>query len=352
MHRKNHRPTIGVLIKLDEDFEMFSAYAKSIDPNHRLIQLLPDSFHIDDSRLQQMEVLIIGDAVNGIKTNDLVRSLKSNFSFLSIIVLTRKSDRKEAVAAMRAGANDYIFRRDLNREIFEKALNFCLESSVHSKEVKQRNVLIAALFDQSNDALMLCDAEYNLKDFNQRMAEFFESKLTKADNLKLLTSDILFSDMNKALDEVTDAEEVEFTINRNGEKAYYSLSLKEIYLPELGLRKLFGIQNITSRRLSEKQKVRAEKLQLTARMARIMAHEVRNPLTKISLSTDFLAELLEDNEEAQTYIEIMERNTKRINTLIDDLLQSARPFELVVSEFKIGDLVKEAIKHTKIEESF
>jgi signal transduction histidine kinase/DNA-binding NarL/FixJ family response regulator len=347
MSQPNKKPTIGVISKLDEDFEMFSAYANSIDPKLRLIHLSPISFQIDSALLQQMEVLIIGDAVKGIKTNDLVQVLKLNYSFLSIIVLTRKSDRKEAVAAMRAGANDYIFRRDLNREIFEKALNFCLESSVHSKEVKQRNVLIAALFDQSKDALLLCDSEFNIKDHNQEMERFFESNLSKTENLKQLVNKADYANMNEALNRVRENDDVEFTVIRNGDKSYYSMSLKEVHLPDLGLRRLYGIENITTRKLSEKQKVRTEKLQLTARMARIMAHEVRNPLTNISLSTDFLAELLEENDEAQTYIEIMERNTKRINTLIDDLLQSARPFELVVSEFELSDLVNRAIEQTK-----
>lgn len=347
MSQPNHAPTIGVIVKLDEDFEMFSAYANSIDPNLVLKQFSPQTFRADSVELQQMEVLIIGDSVKGIRTNDLVRALKSKYSFLSIIILTRKSDRKEAVAAMRAGANDYIFRRDLNREIFEKALNFCLESSVHSKEVKQRNVLIAALFDQSKDALVLCDSHFTIKDYNEEMERFFESKLTLDENLKGHLDNEIYANMNVALNKVTESEEVEFTVLRNDEKSYYSMTSKEIQLPDLGLRRLYGIENITTRKRAEKQKVRAEKLQLTARMARIMAHEVRNPLTNISLSTDFLAELLEENEDAQTYLEIMERNTKRINTLIDDLLQSARPFELIISEFELSDLVRQSIEQTK-----
>lgn len=62
----------------------------------------------------------------------------------------------------------------------------------------------------------------------------------------------------------------------------------------------------------------------TGRMARMIAHEVKNPLTNILLCTDQMGELLKDNEELLSYLEIITRNSKRINQLVVNLLDSTR----------------------------
>jgi len=72
--------------------------------------------------------------------------------------------------------------------------------------------------------------------------------------------------------------------------------------------------------------IRSEKLAYTGRIAASVAHEVRNPLTNVSMSTQQLKRVIASKDSrAKKHIEIVERNTQRINYLITELLNCARP---------------------------
>ncbi len=71
-----------------------------------------------------------------------------------------------------------------------------------------------------------------------------------------------------------------------------------------------------------------EKYAVTGRIARTMAHEVRNPLTNINLAVEQLHSDFEKVEGAQMFFDMINRNSERINKLVSDLLNSTRMTEL------------------------
>jgi len=92
----------------------------------------------------------------------------------------------------------------------------------------------------------------------------------------------------------------------------------------------------------------AEKFALTGRMARTLAHEVRNPLTNINLSVEqFRSGVSPAEESGKTYLDIIERNSKRINDLISEMLNISRPSELNLVPYDIRLLMNEALALTE-----
>ena len=81
-----------------------------------------------------------------------------------------------------------------------------------------------------------------------------------------------------------------------------------------------------------------EKFAATGRIARTIAHEVRNPLTNISLASEQLREITGEQEEAELLLEMVGRNVTRINQLVSDLLNSTRFAQLEYGEVSINDL--------------
>ena len=87
-----------------------------------------------------------------------------------------------------------------------------------------------------------------------------------------------------------------------------------------------------------------EKFAATGRIARTIAHEVRNPLTNINLAADQLkSELLPDDENISPLFEMITRNSNRINQLISDLLNSTKFSELIVTKISINELLEETL---------
>lgn len=94
--------------------------------------------------------------------------------------------------------------------------------------------------------------------------------------------------------------------------------------------------------------VRSEKLAFAGRMASSIAHEIRNPLTNIILS---IRQLLKDNKikpEGFNHAEIVERNAKRIEYLITELLNCARPIKLNLQLFDVHLIIKDILNAQKV----
>jgi signal transduction histidine kinase len=104
-----------------------------------------------------------------------------------------------------------------------------------------------------------------------------------------------------------------------------------------------------------------EKFAATGRIARTIAHEVRNPLTNISLATEQLQEEVPRTEETELLIGMIDRNSIRINQLITDLLNSTKFAQLIFSHAHLNDLLDEALdlakdrielKHIKVNKEY
>lgn len=85
-----------------------------------------------------------------------------------------------------------------------------------------------------------------------------------------------------------------------------------------------------------------EKLASTGRIARTIAHEVRNPLTNINLSVEQLREDSTDGN-MEVMLDMITRNSNRINQLIADLLNSTKSTELVFQKISINRILDETL---------
>ena len=88
-----------------------------------------------------------------------------------------------------------------------------------------------------------------------------------------------------------------------------------------------------------------EKFAATGRIARTIAHEVRNPLTNINLAAEHLKSEITPDSETDLLIEMITRNANRINQLISDLLNSTRASPLEFVEHNVNELLEESLHH-------
>jgi signal transduction histidine kinase len=89
---------------------------------------------------------------------------------------------------------------------------------------------------------------------------------------------------------------------------------------------------------------RLEKYVVTGRIARVIAHEVRNPLTNINLATEQLKSELDDTDNTEMLFSMISRNSERINQLVSDLLNSTRVAELTFANVSINDILDATVE--------
>lgn len=87
-----------------------------------------------------------------------------------------------------------------------------------------------------------------------------------------------------------------------------------------------------------------EKYTVTGRIARTIAHEVRNPLTNINLALEQLRSEIPADENNDMFFEMIARNSNRINKLVSELLNSTRVSELNFDFASINDLIDESLE--------
>jgi signal transduction histidine kinase len=95
----------------------------------------------------------------------------------------------------------------------------------------------------------------------------------------------------------------------------------------------------------ELQELRSiEKFAATGRIARTIAHEIRNPLTNIALASEQIKTLVEQNEEAAMLLDMVNRNNYRINQMITELLNSTKFAQLEFSKANINDVLNDTLE--------
>lgn len=123
------------------------------------------------------------------------------------------------------------------------------------------------------------------------------------------------------------------------EKGNYGIKLNLNTNDEIGeLTKAFNNMSETLKNNTE-ELIKREKLAALGKMAAVLAHEIKTPLTSIKMNADIIAETLDLNDEDKENFEIMKTEINRLNNLVKDVLQFSRQMELNFSEVKLKDLI-------------
>lgn len=101
-------------------------------------------------------------------------------------------------------------------------------------------------------------------------------------------------------------------------------------------------QDLTRLRDIEEQLKRGDRLKALGELAAGMAHEVRNPLASISGSAQVLKQSLSLNGEGQHLMDIIIRETNRLNALITEFLLFAKP-AVKMARINLSDILNDTI---------
>lgn len=223
----------------------------------------------------------------------------------------------------------------------EKELNIKIE------ELDQKEKRYRSLFERSIDPIFLADGEFNMMDANSSLQDLFGYSYEEACSLdleELFIDKVEFTLFKEKLNRDNHVRDFEVTLKDKNNRKLVSLincvrivdSTSQVYYQGI-------IHDITMRKKVERELIQAEKLSTTGRIARTIAHEVRNPLTNLNLALDQLKEEFTSNENTKIYTDILDRNLNRIEELISELLRSSRPKELQLSKTPLSAVLNETV---------
>jgi len=326
----NPETPIRILIVDDdeEDFFITSEYIRNIKGRHFVIDWCYKYKEALDSIFQQKYDIYFIDYYLGPKTGlELMKeALQTNNCTQPLILLTGMGNHQIDMEAMAAGAYDYLVKLELNTEKLERCIRYSLDRASALKVLRTNERKFRSIFEKSRDAVFLTDKDFVFIDPNHITTELFgcsREALMRMSLFDFINNKADAEKLQKELDEreVVEDKEIEF-ISSHGDRICGLISVSKekdendsIYVQGI-------IHDITNLKNAEKATLQVEKLGAANRLARALAHEVRNPLNNINLSIEqLILEVASDN--ALLYLDIIRRNSKRINDLISQLLDSS-----------------------------
>jgi two-component system sensor histidine kinase HydH len=103
-------------------------------------------------------------------------------------------------------------------------------------------------------------------------------------------------------------------------------------------------RDLTEIRKLRREVERSQRLASLGRLAAGIAHEIRNPLSSIKGFATYFRQRYKDVPEDQETAEIMVQEVDRLNRVIGELLEFARPMDMQLRKIAIRDLIQSSLK--------
>ena len=332
----------------EDDFFITSDYIRRIKDAEFQIDWCyryPDA--LENIRNRKYDLYFI-DYYLGAKTGlQLIKEASSFNVEEPMILLTGKGNQSIDLESMQAGAMDYLVKSDLNEEKIERCIRYSLERASSLKALRANERKYRTLFEKSKDSVFICDQQLKFLDINEATTDLLELSKEELLNRSLYHfmdehDRLIVQRSLENIGEIGD-HEMEITAEEGQEKKTCILSLNTEFNPE-GTVNINGmLHDITHLKKAEKATLQAEKLAAAGRLVQTLAHEVRNPLNNINLAVEQLAHEIDPAADAQIYMDIVHRNSKRIGDIITELLNSSRPAEMAMQRITLQFIVDESI---------
>ncbi|MGV3657965.1 MAG: ATP-binding protein [Chitinophagaceae bacterium] len=343
------KPAVRILIIDDDedDFFITSDYMRQIDEYHLSIDwCYRFSDAVEQLSARKYDMYFV-DYRLGAKTGlDFLKEAVQKGVEEPIVLLTGKGNKEVDIEAMQMGATDYLVKTELNTDKLERCIRYALERTQYLKALRANERKYRNIFELSKDAVFIADKQLHFVDMNAATSDLLGYEMGELKHKTVY--ELIVDEMDKRLlekylyeeGEVSDLE-LEF-LTRSGEKKNCIFSLTSPIDATGGITYQGLIHDITNLKKAEKANLQVEKMGATGRLVRTLAHEVRNPLNNINMSVE---QLTHDpvSEEAPLFLDIIQRNSKRIGDLITELLDTSRPTELVFDKYTLQGIMDESI---------
>ncbi len=300
-----------------------------------------------DQILANEHDLYIIDYLLGPETGlELVRECSREGITKPFILLTGKGDRDIDLEAAKTGVYDYLTKAELNAEMLERSIRYSMERYFSYIAVAESEYRFREIFNKSTDIIFVADENFCLVNFNPMMSKLLgyeDAEMAGQPLSRFFENDEAAQHFIRHTADSANNSDIEITLRtKDNTRKTFLASTSQITSLDGHMQYQGILYDYTNLKKSLEQRSLDERIEAIGKMVRSMAHEIRNPLTNINLS---LHQLEEDVQgDGQTYIEIIRRNSKRINDLIGELMKLSNPMDQEYEPVNILTVIASALE--------
>lgn len=350
---RDEKETIRVLlIEDDEDDYLLTKALVSAKENQTIKLDWVDTYEraLTSIANDQYDVYLVDYRLGPYTGIELIQEAFRTGCRAPMILLTGQDDLTVDQSALELGAADYLVKGRIDAQLLGRSIRYALRQASVLAQVAQQENKYRTLFERSLDAIFVTNDELRFQDANPSVERLLGYN---RDALRVLNPARLFADLDQLRNlrfnvrEYGQIKDFEATlIHRNGRKRICLISVWAVE-DRIGHPEWYQgiVRDITDQKRAQQDLMLAEKLTMTGKIARSIAHEVRNPLTNLSLALEQLKDELDtDSEYVTMFTDIIGRNVDRIGQLITEMLNSSKPRDLDRKKQDFNAIVKETLQ--------
>ena len=203
-----------------------------------------------------------------------------------------------------------------------------------------------SLLENMKEAVFVIDKNSRITLFNNSARELFEIKKDNLVGEKI--SELQDCNISFILDMITDQQtfrSIEKILTISNAVKYLTINITPNYDFMKNLESYTIVaKDITEAKKLEEQRKRDEKLVAMGELASGVAHEIRNPINSIGMIAQRLAKEFapsEGKEEYATITNLLKDEVNRINKIITQFLQYAKPIQLQKTSVDLGEFFRD-----------
>jgi two-component system sensor histidine kinase HydH len=320
-------PQKSWLMEMPEDEQIFSRIKTSKDGTnvYELAERmnLPSTFRPGDNKsMRRYEDAIIVIGLN-MSTYEMARHEDFHHAIVMLSIL----------AILGGGAVFFIFVINLYHRM--------------NKSLRETQEYTRQVVDSMANGLLSIDEEGKILSYNNLSLEILGLSQSEIEHLDLKeVIDFEASGISQTINQCVTIMDREISIVQpGGEKLPLAISVTPITTAEGKCQgAVIILRDLREIKLLEEKVRRTEKLAALGKLSAAVAHEIRNPLSSIRGFAKFLSHALDDRPKDKEYADVMVKEVDRINRVVTDLLNFARPLELEPDHVKPIELVEHTLR--------
>jgi|GEM_PF-1664363 len=278
-----------------------------------------------------------------VKINQIV---KTNYI---TIFLTAEGNKSLDERVLKNAMDDYLSKDDLNASLLGRSIRYGIERKRTIIELAKSEEMYKQLYANSKTPVMHVDKDCNVVEINEAFKVTFKFKpefKLNADNTfkvwQILECTNYKDELIHHILNVRDKVAVTFRCKtQEDDPLELQLHVYEIEGSNAEISYQVVIVDLTEEIKRSQEERQRTKLDLMEKMARIVAHEVRNPLNNIVLAEGQLSP--EIDKELLLYTDIIKRNADKIEDLIRKFLNTFNTVVIKHQEVELREVLMECV---------
>jgi len=290
---------------------------------------------------------------------DILKQIAEKGTDLPIIMISGHGTEKVAVAAMKAGAIDYIIKSEDGFQSLPFAAKRAIEKDQLRKKLRQSEEKFKNLFESAHDAIIYLDRTGRILEANKQVVEVFGVSKPEVLGKQLIRLDIfppreIPAFLNSFADILAGREVTQDICikNKKGQEIVLECSTSLTKTDDKVTGVVFIARNITERKKAEeeirrKAKELQEKNDELTRFTYAVSHDLRSPLVTVQTFQGHLERDIRSRDAARVEKDLgyIRNAADKMGRLLDDLRRFSRVGRIInpSEEAPLQAIVKEAL---------